>query len=840
MTSDDFLSSAWAQSANQNLDWRSLMMSAGFNSIFSNDASSLDSTLPNEFEAPVLPLRETIVFPRAVAPLQVGRDRSLRALDMAAEAGLLVVLAQKNPDADGEMRPSDLYAIGTVVSVGRTLRMPDGTSSVMVRGRARVRVVEWLQATPYLVARLQVIDEATTKSMVSEAISRATLSLFDEVVSLDTTIPEEAYIYALNIAEPSALADFIAQSLNLSLLEQQEVLELADSHARLQRLSKILAKRREMLEIEDRIHEQVQSEMDKGQREIFLREQLRAIQTELGEAESDARSVSSLKERLHKKAMPEGVRTRAEQEITRLAAMNSMIPEVGMTRNYIEWLLDLPWSEQTDDNLDIKHAARLLNERHFGLPKVKERVLEYMSVRKLAGERMRSPILCFLGPPGTGKTSLARSIADSLGRKFVRMSLGGVRDEAEIRGHRRTYIGALPGRIIQTMKRASTVNPLFVLDEIDKIGDDFRGDPAAALLEVLDPEQNFAFEDHYLDVPYDLSKVMWVTTANSLYSLPDALIDRMEIIEFPGYIEEEKLKIAQQFLLPRQIVENGLANKSLDITEDALRSVIREYTFEAGVRNLDRELATICRKVAHKRAENRPLIKHIQTPMLSKFLGPPKFDFGKMDDKDQVGVATGVAWTEVGGDLMPIEVTLVAGKGSLMMTGSLGEVMQESAQTAMSYARTMADHLGIKPRQFEKSDIHIHAPEGAVPKEGPSAGITIAVALISALTKAEVRRDVAMTGEITLRGRVLPIGGLRDKLLAAYRAGIRTFILPKKNEKDLIEVPKRVLKDMTLIKAETMLDVLSVALKIPAQNPVARKPSSKVAKPRRAKINSRK
>lgn len=776
-------------------------------------SSSYLKSLPEMFDVPVLPLREMVVFPRSVLPLTIGRDRSLNAIEAANVRSMIAIVAQKTGNEnDTPPLPSDMYNIGTIAGMGRALRLPDGTTSLLVQGWSRIEVVEWVQATPYLIARVKVIQEAQTQTPAMSAMSRAVLSLFEQVVSLDRTLPEESYVYAMNTHGASALSDYLAQTLNLALEEAQPLLEQRDALTRLQKLSVILGKRLEVLELENQIHEQVQMEMDKGHREIFLREQMRAIQTELGELESDEHSAHALRARLAKKHMPDMVRAKAEQEINRISHMNGMMPEAGMARTYIEWLLDLPWVDQTQDRLDVAYAEKILNERHYGLQKIKERILEYIAVRKLAGDKMRSPILCFVGPPGTGKTSLSRGIADSLGRKFVRMSLGGVRDEAEIRGHRRTYIGALPGRIIQTLRRAGTINPLFVLDEIDKIGDDFRGDPAAALLEVLDPEQNIEFEDHYLDVPYDLSKIMWVTTANSLHGLPPALIDRLEIVEFPGYVEDEKLEIAKRYLVPRQIDENGLQAYPLKFTDEFLKHIIREYTYEAGVRNLDREIATVCRKAARRYAENKSFPHRPAASSIHKYLGPPRFDFSHTEEADQVGIANGVSWTEAGGDLMPIEVTLVAGKGNLMLTGSLGEVMQESAQAALSYARSVAQQYGIKPRVFEKSDIHIHVAEGAVPKDGPSAGITMATALISSLTKTPIRRDVAMTGEITLRGRVLPIGGLREKLLAAHRAGVRTFILPKKNVKDLEDIPKRVLRDIKLVKVDAMNEVLKIAM----------------------------
>ncbi len=772
------------------------------------------SELPEVFELPVLPLRDTVVFPRMVAPLTIGRDRSLRAMEAATAVNTVLTVAQRNTDAL-EPKPSDMYTVGTVADMGRALRMPDGMTSLLVRGRARVHIVEWLQATPFMVARAKLIDDRNAHTPAIEALMRAVLALFEKVVRLNENLPEQAYIYALNVSEPGWLADLIAYTIPLDVEQRQLILETIEPINRLQKLGVLLAKELDVLELEDRIALQVQNEVDKSQREMFLREQIKAIQTELGESDTGAQDVLALRERLSQKKMPEAARAKAQHEIDRLAKMDGMSPEVTMTRTYIEWLLDLPWSEQTEDNLDVKHAERVLNERHYGLNKVKERVLEYISVRKLTSGQMHSPIICFVGPPGTGKTSLAHSIAHSLGRKFARISVGGVHDEAEIRGHRRTYIGALPGRILQTMRRVGSINPLFVLDEIDKMGEDFRGDPAAALLEVLDPEQNREFEDHYLDVPYDLSKVLWITTANWLDPVPPALRDRMEIIEFPSYLEEEKLKISKQFLVPRQVTENGLREAKLSFTDEAIKRIIREYTYEAGVRNLEREIGTICRKIARRLAENQRYARRITAGQLHKYLGPPRFDFGMLDAQDQIGVANGVAWTEAGGDLMPIEVTLMEGKGVLTLTGQLGDVMQESAQAALSYARSIARRLGIKANRFEKIDIHIHVAEGAVPKDGPSAGITIATALISALTKVPVRRDVAMTGEITLRGRVLPIGGLKEKIMAAHRAGVRTFILPTKNIKDLAEIPKKVQRDLKLATVTNMEEVLGAALAAP-------------------------
>ncbi len=766
----------------------------------------------DEQEYIVIPLRDSVVFPQMMAPLFIGRDRSLRAIEAAVADDLpVMVVAQRDEDRE-DPEPEDLYTIGTEVVIGRTLRMPDGSTSVLSQGRQRVEIVEFTQTEPFLRARAVPIWEQDHEGLPTEALMRAVLALFEKCVQLSPNLPDEAYVAAINVDDPGRLADLIASVLNLSVEEKQELLETFDTTVRLQRLSILLGRELDVLELENRIHQQVQEEMDRSQREYFLREQIRVIQNELGESDEQTREINELRQKLHEVGLSEETLKKAEKELERLAAMPPMAPEVGIIRTYLDWLVELPWQKATTDNMDLAHAAKVLDAHHYGLSKAKERILEHIAVRKLAPDKMRQPILCFVGPPGTGKTSMGRSIAEALGRKFVRLSLGGVHDEAEIRGHRRTYIGAMPGRIIQTMRNAQTVNPLFMLDEIDKIGIDFRGDPAAALLEVLDPEQNHAFSDHYLDVPYDLSRVMFITTANMLDTVPPALRDRMEVIHFPGYIEEEKLAIARQFLVPRQIEENGLKGHGLDFSDAALRTIIREYTYEAGVRNLERAIAQICRKVARRVAENKRAPHHITPASLHKFLGPPEFSFGLAEEKDQVGVATGIAVTEAGGDLLSIEVTLMAGKGALLLTGQLGEVMQESAQAALSYARSHAKELGVGDVDFDKVDIHIHVPEGATPKDGPSAGITMATALISALSRRPVHRDVGMTGEITLRGRVLPIGGLKEKVLAAHRAGLKTVVIPKKNQKDLVEIPPRVKRDLKLILVESMDEVLPIAL----------------------------
>jgi len=759
---------------------------------------------------PVLPLRDTVIYPHMVAPLFVGRERSLKAVEAAmANAQRLVVIAQRDEE-NQDPTADDLYTIGTEVVIGRKLHMPDGTTNIWVQGQRRVRVLRYIQMQPYIIAEVTPIPETSAEDLPTEALMRAVLALFEKVVQYSRNIPDDAYVAAMNAEEPGWLADLVASILELSVAQRQEILEISDATERLQKISVLLASELDVLELENRIHSQVQQEVDRSQREYFLREQMRVIQNELGETDPYMQETNELKDKIAQANLPDEVRQKAEKELARLTAMPSQSPEVGIIRTYLDWILALPWGKYTEDNLDIAAAAKILEESHYGLPKAKERILEHIAVYQLAAHKMKNPILCFVGPPGTGKTSLGKSIAQALGRKFVRVSLGGIRDEAEIRGHRRTYVGALPGRIIQTMRRAESANPVFMLDEIDKLGMDFRGDPSSALLEVLDPEQNYAFSDHYLEVPFDLSKVMFITTANLLDPIPPALQDRMEVIEFPGYMEEEKLQIAHRFLIPRQIEQNGL--KALNFSETALRSLIREYTHESGVRNLEREIANICRKVARRMAEGKPTPKVISKQALPKYLGPPHYSYGTAEEKDEVGVATGLAWTESGGDTLSIEVTIMPGKGSLILTGQLGDVMQESAQAALSYTRSRADMLGIQGVDFDKIDIHIHVPEGAVPKDGPSAGVTIATALISALTGRAVHHDVAMTGEITLRGRVLPIGGLREKALAAHRAGLRTMLLPKKNRRDLVDVPPRLRKRLNFVFVENMDQVLPIAL----------------------------
>lgn len=780
-----------------------------------NDFFSINDAQPDAdgfIEAVLLPLSETVVYPNMVAPLMLEREADIAAVGEAQIRRETVIGVLTRDDEIAVPTPDDLYTLGTEMALGRLMHLPDGGTSVLAQGRRRVQIVEFLQTTPYIRVRARPIAEDVPETREVAALMRATLSLFQKCVELSPQLPEEAYVYALNIEHPGWLADMVSSTLDLPLTERQRLLETTDPVERLRRVSSLLGRELEMLELEESIQSQVRREVDRNQREMFLREQMRVIQHELGEADIFQQELDELRQRIEQKEMTPEAKDKALKELARLTMIPPMAPEVGIIRTYLDWLLDLPWVTQSEDNLDLAHAARVLDAEHYGLTKAKERILEHMAVRQLAGEAMKTPILCFVGPPGTGKTSLGKSIAQALGREFVRVSLGGVHDEAEIRGHRRTYIGALPGRIIQTMRKAGTINPVFMLDEIDKLGVDFHGDPAAALLEVLDPEQNHAFSDHYLDVSYDLSHVFFITTANYLDPIPPALLDRMEVIEFPGYVEDEKVSIARHFLIPRQLKQHGLGDSGVHFEEEAIRLICREYTYEAGVRNLEREIGKVCRKLARRLAEGKRPTRRITAEKLPKFLGPPLFLPWLREESDEVGVATGLAWTEAGGDIMAIEVTLMPGKGNLLLTGQLGDVMQESAQAALSYTRSQARQLGIDPEEFDRVDIHVHLPEGAIPKDGPSAGITLATAMISALTQRKVRRDVAMTGEITLRGRVLPVGGVREKVLTAHRAGVRQVLLPKRNEKDLVEIPKRVLRGLDIQLVSHMDEVLSYAL----------------------------
>jgi ATP-dependent Lon protease len=760
---------------------------------------------------PVLPIRNTVLIPNIVTPLMVGREASIRAIEFAMSRDRrLFVVTQKNEEVD-DPEPDDLYMVGVEGVIDRVLKLPDGTTSVLVHGLRRLRRLEYTQLVPFMRVRVDEIPEDTIITPAVEAQARAVLALFEKCVKLSSILPDEALITAMNIDLPGWLADFVVSTIESPIPVRQDILETLDMEERLRKTYLLLHKELHILELENQIHTQVQQEVDKSQREYFLREQLKAIQHELGQIDPSIRDGDELREQIMRAGMPEEVLAKALKELERFNAMPSIAPDSGVLHSYLDWLVSLPWQKMTEDRLDIKEAERILEENHYGLDKVKERILEYIAVRKLTNS-MRSPILCFVGPPGVGKTSLGRSIAEALGRKFVRLSLGGVHDEAEIRGHRRTYVGALPGRILQTMKTAGTLNPLFMLDEIDKIGNDYRGDPSAALLEVLDPEQNHAFSDHYLEVPYDLSKVIFITTANVLHPVPAALRDRLEVIELPGYSEDEKLHIARQFLIPRQIREHGLKVGKVEFQDAAIHRIIREYTFEAGVRNLEREIATVMRKVARKVAEGRRAKSVITAEKIPEYLGHQRQFPELAEERDEPGIATGLAWTGAGGDLVRVEATLMEGRGNLTLTGQLGDMMKESAQAALSYARSRARQLGLEPRFYEKYDVHLHLPSGAIPKDGPSAGITMATALISALTKRPARREVAMTGEITLRGRVLPVGGVKEKALAAHRAGIKTLILPKRNMKDLEEISQEVLNELRFVPVERMDEVINVAL----------------------------
>jgi ATP-dependent Lon protease len=786
---------------------------------------------PAARELPVLPLHDTVIFPRMVAPLFLSSPAAVAAVEEAlAHDGRVLVLTRRDAAPGDEL--ADLYDVGVEAAVQRSRRMPDGSTSVVVEGRRRMRALGPAPAAAALRARAAPLHVDQERTIAVEAMTRAALGLFEKVVRLSRSLPDDAYVIALNVDDPGGLADLIASTLPLAVPVRQQILETLDPEERLHRVSALLTQELDLLELESRIQSQVQKEVDRSQREHFLREQLKIIQRELGQEDPAQRELSAFRERAAAADLPAAARARVDEELARLEAIPSLSPEYSVVRTYLDWVLALPWGLSAEAAPDLREAARILDANHFGLAKVKDRILEFLAVRQLAGARQRAPILCLVGPPGVGKTSLGKSIAAAVGRPFVRMSLGGVRDEAEIRGHRRTYVGAMPGRIIQRMKEAGVLNPVFMLDEIDKLGADYRGDPSDALLEVLDPELNNAFADHYLDTPFDLSRVFFITSANHLDEIPEALLDRMEVVELPGYTEEEKLQIARRFLVPRQHEATGLPPATLRLGDATLRALIRSYTAEAGVRNLDRELGAICRKMARRVAEGRPHPRTITPALATRLLGPPRYDLHAVEERDQVGLATGMVYTGVGGDTMPVEVSLMEGKGTLTLTGQLGEVMQESAQAALSYARANAAALGIDSRRFEKLDIHIHVPEGATPKEGPSAGVTMAVALISALTGRTVRRDVAMTGELTLRGHVLPIGGVVEKLLGAYRVGIREVILPRKNGPDLVEVPAAVRTKLRVHLVATLDEVLALVLGPPPPKPEKRSARKVITKAR--------
>ncbi|MCL4457859.1 MAG: endopeptidase La [Nitrospirae bacterium] len=762
---------------------------------------------------PVLPARDIVVFPYMILPLFVGRDVSIKAIDHSLNTNrMILLLTQKDLNIESPS-PNDLYSTGTVCMIMRMLKLPDGRVKILAQGLSKAQVIKFSQQEPFFMAKIEKTTEekAVEMTLENEALIRNVKEQMDKAVSLGKTILPDVMVVIENIDDPGRLADLIASNLGLKTDQAQEILEMSDPIERLKKISEILSREIQLLTIQQKIQTEARGEIDKTQREYFLREQLKAIQRELGDIDERAEEAREFRKKIEEAKMPEKVMKEAEKQLKRLEKMHPDSAEAGTIRTYLEWLTEIPWSKSTKDNLDIKTAEKILNEDHYDLEKIKERILEYLSVRKLK-EKMKGPILCFIGPPGVGKTSLGRSIARSLGREFVRMSLGGVRDEAEIRGHRRTYVGSLPGRIIQGIKNAGTNNPVFMLDEVDKIGMDFRGDPSSALLEVLDPEQNNSFMDHYLAVPFDLSNVMFITTGNLTDTIPGPLRDRMEILYLSGYTEEEKLEIAKKYLVPKQLEEHGITTKILTLNDSAVKQIISHYTREAGVRNLEREIANLCRKIAKQVAEGKAKRFNVTAGNVHKYLGVQKYLPEEEMKKSEIGVATGLAWTEAGGDIIYVEATMMKGKGSLTLTGQLGDVMKESAQAALSYIRSKAKKLDISDDTFSKTDLHIHVPAGAIPKDGPSAGITMATAIASALTSKPVRKNVAMTGEVTLRGKVLPIGGLKEKTLAAKRMGIKTVIIPHRNKKDLEDLPKYVKEGMNFILAETMDDVLKIAV----------------------------
>ncbi|MGE0684514.1 MAG: endopeptidase La [Candidatus Binatia bacterium] len=773
-------------------------------------------TVPTEL--PILPLRGVVIFPSAIVPLLISRGSSLKLVEDCLKGDRILGLAAQKNAEDENPAPGALFSRGSAGRILKMLKYPDGSMRILVQGIQRVEIRDYIQQDPYLRARIVSLQDAIQSSRDLDALQAHVVSQFSKFVSMVPYLPDELQGVVMNIKDPGRVADLIASQLNISSEEKQDLLNMLDIRTRLEKLSTILTREVELVELGHKIQSQVQTELNKNQKEFYLRQQMRAIQKELGEGDSRSNEMEELKKKIEEAKMPEEARKAADNELERLRIIPPESAEHSMVRTYLEWLANLPWSISTEDHLDMPHARQVLDEDHYDLEKIKDRILEYLAVRKLRKDP-KGPILCFVGPPGVGKTSLGRSIARAIGRKFARISLGGVRDEAEIRGHRRTYIGSLPGRIIQSLRTAGSNNPLFMLDEVDKLGMDFRGDPASALLEVLDPEQNFSFQDHYLDVPFDLSKVMFITTANYLEPVPPALKDRMEVIELAGYTDEEKLEIAKRHLIPKQIRENGLTPEQISFEDAAILLVARSYTHEAGVRNLERELGRVCRKIARAVTEGHTGLTEITSVKLRELLGPEKFFSEVAERTMEPGVAIGLAWTPNGGDILFIEATRMAGKKGLTLTGHLGDVMKESAQAALSYIRSRADRLGIPADFFENCDLHIHVPAGAIPKDGPSAGITMATALASLLTGRPIRSHLAMTGEITLRGRVMPIGGVKEKVLAARRAGVTTIILPQRNEKDLEDVPANVQQELQFQFVETIDEVLDFALE-PAAVPV--------------------
>jgi ATP-dependent Lon protease len=761
---------------------------------------------------PLLPLRDIAVFPYMVVPLFVGREGSINALEDALQNEKdLFLVTQKNAKTN-DPTEDDLFGVGILGTILQLLKLPDGTVKVLVEGKKRAKIKKFAKNEDFFLVSIEEIEESHVVTKEVGALMRSVNEAFERYIKLNKKIPQEIISTISTIDDPARFSDTVAAHVSLKLEDDQDLLETFSPAERLEKLYCLIESEIEILQIEKKIKGRVRKQMEKTQKEYYLNEQMRAIQKEMGEKDEFKTDIKELEENIKKKKMSKEATTKVKKELKKLKMMAPMSAEATVVRNYIDWLISLPWYEKTDDKLDIVEAEKILDEDHYGLKQVKERIIEYLAVQSLV-DKMKGPILCLIGPPGVGKTSLAKSIARATGRKFVRCSLGGVRDEAEIRGHRRTYIGSMPGKIIQSLKKAGSNNPVFLLDEIDKMSTDFRGDPSAALMEVLDPEQNNVFNDHYLDVDYDLSEVMFITTANTLYSIPVPLQDRMEIIRIAGYTELEKLNIGQKFLIPKQIDAHGLIDKNIKFSTKAIFGMIRKYTREAGVRNLEREIASICRKVAKeivKRGKDAKI--KVRSSSLQKFLGIPKYRYGRAEEKEAIGLTTGLAWTEMGGELLTTEVAIMPGKGKLIITGKLGDVMQESAQAAMSYVRSRGELLGLQTDFYQNVDIHIHVPEGAIPKDGPSAGITMTTSITSALIKKPVRRDIAMTGEITLRGRVLPIGGLKEKVLAAHRGGIKTIIIPKENEKDIKEIPSKILKTVDIVMVEHMDDILRMAL----------------------------
>jgi ATP-dependent Lon protease len=780
-------------------------------------------------QLPVLPLRDMVVYPFIIAPLSVAREMSVQAVDRALADNRMILLAAQRDKDEEDPGQEDLFTMGTVAVIMRMLKLPDGRSRVLVQGVSRARVVEYTGKEPFLEARIERVtdEEYDPDSIEKEALMRSVKQLLDRTAGLGKNLPSEVMVIANNLEDPGRLSDLTASNLELKVEEAQEILETLDPLLRLKRVHDLVKRELDLLSMQREIDSLARDEMDRSQRESYLRHQMKAIMEELGEGNELADEIEQYRRRAAKLKMPDETRTELERQLRKLERMHPDSSEATTVRNYLDWLTTLPWGRQTRDNLDLKKARRILDEDHQGLEPIKDRILEYLSVRKLKKDS-KGPILCFVGPPGVGKTSLGRSIARALGRKFVRLSLGGVKDEAEIRGHRRTYVGAMPGRIIQGMHQAGSANPVFMMDEVDKIGADFRGDPSAALLEVLDPEQNNAFRDHYLGLPYDLSDVMFITTANLLDPIQPAFRDRMEVIRLSGYTEEEKLVIAKRHLVPRQIEGNGLASRQIEFSDNALRALIGEYTREAGLRNLERVIANVCRKAARQFAEGRRRRVRVIRSGLETCLGPAPVRRENALEEDQVGAATGLAWTQAGGDVMLVEATTMTGQGKLLLTGQLGEVMKESAQAALSYARARARQLDLPEGFFDSRDVHVHVPEGAIPKDGPSAGITMATAMLSAFTQRKIRSDAAMTGEITLRGHVLPVGGVKEKVLAARRSGIRRIVLPEANRKNLEEIPRSLRRDLEFVFVRHILEVFDAVLSVdatvecPAPRPASR------------------